>query len=276
MDEIGFIVTGINPEGFILLATVGGVSDTVIYGRKICFKSGISGVIGGKAVHQLGDSDKEKQPKLNLLFADIGANSKEEAEKYISLGDVAYFKSEFNDFGDDCIVGKAIDDRVGCTIMIELIKAEIKYDTYFVFTVQEEVGARGAGVAAYKLNPDLAMILEATTACDIPGIEGEKQVCKLGGGAVVPFMDKGAVYDKELYALAFKTAEENNLKCQTKTQIAGGNDSQIIHKTAGGIRTVCIAAPCRYLHSASSVIDKNDVREMRILAEKMIEKMAEL
>ncbi|MCL2638800.1 MAG: M42 family peptidase [Oscillospiraceae bacterium] len=276
MDEVGFIVQGINSDGFISLSAVGGISDAVTFGRKIRFKSGVYGVIGGKPTHQLEGDEKEKQPKLSTLFADIGAANKEEAERLITLGDYAYFAGEFIIFGNNLIKCKALDDRVGCAIMLDLLMNEIEYDTHFVFTVQEEIGARGAGAAAYEIKPDFALVLEATTACDIAGVTGENQVCKLGSGTVVPFMDKGAIYDKELYNLAFKTAAENSLKCQTKTQIAGGNDSQIIHKTAGGIRTICLAVPCRYLHSPSCVIDKNDLLEMRIFAEKMMNKMAVL
>jgi endoglucanase len=273
MDEVGFIVTGINADGFLSLSAIGGISDTVIYGRHIIFKNGITGVIGGKPVHQLEGEEKEKQPKLSALYADIGAASKEEAEKHISLGDVAYFTSQYSEFGTDCIIGKAIDDRLGCALMLDLLKTELEYDVHFVFTVQEEVGTRGAGVAAFTVKPDFALVLEATTACDIPSVENEKQVCRLNAGTVVPFMDKGTVYDKELYNLAFNTAKENNLKCQTKTQVAGGNDSAAIHKSVGGIRTISLCAPCRYLHSPSCVINKNDVREMRILAEKLMDKI---
>ncbi|MCL2697748.1 MAG: M42 family peptidase [Oscillospiraceae bacterium] len=276
MDEVGFIVNGINPDGFISLSSVGGISDSVCFGRQIRFKSGVPGIIGGKPTHQLEGDEKEKQPKLSTLFADIGASNKEEAQKFVSLGDPAYFTSDFIHFGSGLIKCKAIDDRLGCAVMLDLIMSDVDYDMHFVFTAGEEIGARGAGAAAYALKPDSALVLEATTACDIAGVDGEKQVCKLGFGTVVPFMDTGAVYDRELYKLAFETAAENNLKCQTKTQIAGGNDSRIIHKTAGGIRTICLAAPCRYLHSPSCVIKKSDLLEMRVLAEKMAYKMAVL
>jgi endoglucanase len=276
MDEVGFIVSGINPDGFISLSAVGSVSDSVCFGRQIRFKRGVSGVIGGKPTHQLEGDEKKNQPKLSSLYADIGARDKADAERFISLGDFAYFESEFLGFGDDLIKCKAIDDRLGCAIMLDMLRSEIEYDLHFVFTAQEEIGARGAGAAAYAIKPDLALVLEATTACDIADVESGNQVCKLGAGTVVPFMDKGANYDRELYKLAFETAAENNLKCQTKTQIAGGNDSQIIHKTAGGIRTICLAAPCRYLHSPSCVIRKNDLTEMRIFAKKMAYKMAVL
>jgi endoglucanase len=276
MDEVGFIVTGINADGFVSLSAVGGISDSVVFGRRVRFKSGITGIIGGKPVHLLEGDEKSQQPKLNSLFADIGACDKSEAEKHVSLGDPVYFVSEFMEFGENHITGKAIDDRLGCALMLDLLLSEIEYDSHFVFTVQEEVGARGAGVAAYSIKPDFALVLEATTACDIPGVKEESKVCKLSGGAVIPFMDKGTVYDRELYNLAFKTAAENGIKCQTKTQIAGGNDSATIHKTAGGIRTVCVCVPCRYLHSPSCVINKSDVRDMQLLTEKLIIKMAEI
>jgi len=276
MDEVGFIVTGINSQGFISLSAIGGISDSVVYGRQIRFKSGIIGVIGGKPTHKLDKDEKETQPKLSTLYADIGTVSKEETEKYVNLGDTAYFESEFVVFGDKCIKAKAIDDRLGCTIMLDMLTSELEYDMYFVFTVQEEIGTRGAGVATYAVKPDFALVLEATTACDIADIESENRVCELGKGTVVPFMDNGTLYDKELYKLAFETAKENNLKCQTKTKIAGGNDSAIIHKTAGGVRTICLAAPCRYLHSPSCVIKESDLIEMRILAEKLAYKILEL
>jgi endoglucanase len=276
MDEVGFVVNGINSDGFISLSAVGGISDTVVFGRQIRFRSGIFGVIGGKPPHQLDDDEKENQPKLLSLYADIGTSDKNEAEKHVNLGDAAYFVSEFIEFGDGLIKCKALDDRLGCAVMLDLLKSELEYDLHFVFSVQEEIGTRGAGAAAYSIKPDFSLVLEATTACDIAGIEREKRVCALGKGTVVPFMDTGAVYDKMLYKLAFETAAENKLICQTKTQIAGGNDSQIIHKTAGGIRTICLAAPCRYLHSPSCVIAKSDLAEMRILVEKLAYKMAVL
>jgi len=269
MDEVGFIVNAINKDGFISLSAVGGISNQAVFGRRISFKSGVTGVIGGKPVHHLKNDEKDKQPKLSELYADIGAINKEDAEKYIKLGDTACFLSEYTRFGGGLIKGKALDDRLGCAVMLDMLLSELEYDTHFVFTVQEEIGARGAFAASYAVKPDFALVLEATTACDIAGAENEKQVCRLGGGTVVPFMDRGTAYDRALYKLAFETAAENGLKCQTKTQVAGGNDSSSIHKAAGGIRTVCLSVPCRYLHSPSCVINKDDLLEMRTLTEKL-------
>ncbi|MCL2077807.1 MAG: M42 family peptidase [Oscillospiraceae bacterium] len=287
IDEVGFVVQGINSDGFISLSAVGGISDSVVYGRQIEFKafnagysahggSSVTGIIGGKPVHFIKGDEKDKQPKLSELYADIGALSREDAEKYVCLGTTACFVSEFAEFGNCFVKGKALDDRLGCALMLDMLLSELEYDMHFVFTVQEEIGARGAGVAAYSVKPDFAVILETTTACDIAGVEGEKQVCRLGDGTVVPFMDKGTAYDRELYNLTFETAYRNNIKIQTKTQIAGGNDSSSIHKTAGGVRTICLAAPCRYLHSPCCVIKKDDFLGTRVLAEKLAYKIAEL
>lgn len=276
MDEVGFIVTHITSGGMLKLAAVGGIIPAVVLGRQLRFKSGIVGVIGGKPIHLLKDDEKDAQPKIEDLFIDIGVSTREEAERLVAPGDCAYFVSEFFRFGDGFIKGKALDDRVGCAIMLELLKKELPYDCTFVFTVQEEVGTRGALAAAYNVKPDMAIVLETTTACDIAGVEGEKQVCRLGEGVVVSFMDRATIYDRELFRLAFDTAEENGISHQTKTVVAGGNDSGAIHKAVGGIRTLALSLPCRYLHSPACVINEKDLYATLALAEKMTEKMAAL
>ena len=129
---------------------------------------------------------------------------------------------------------------------------------YFVFCVQEEVGLRGSTAAAYTVNPDSAIVIEATTAADLPGSEGEKKVCLVGGGAVVSFMDRATIYDKEYYNLAMKIGSEKNIPVQTKTMIAGGNDAGAIHRSRGGVRTIAVSVPCRYLHSSSGLISVSD------------------
>lgn len=276
MDEVGFIVTYITGGGMLKFATVGGIIPGVIFGRQVRFQNGAVGVIAGKPIHLLKDSEKDAQPKPDELYIDIGARSREEAKKLVRAGDCAYFASEFFRFGSGMIKGKALDDRVGCAVMLELMKKPLPYDCTFVFTVQEEVGARGAQAAAYSVKPDVAVVLETTTACDIAGVEEEKQVCRLGEGVVVVFMDKGTIYDREIFRLAFDTAAENGIAHQTKTVVAGGNDSGAIHKAAGGIRTTALSLPCRYLHSPACVISEKDLAATLRLAEKMIEKLGAL
>ena len=277
MDEVGLIVTSIKADGTLKISPVGGVDAGVVIGRQVLVgDEKLVGVIGAKAVHNLSAEEKKTASKFSKLYVDIGASNKEEAEKHVSMGDIITFKSEFIEFGNDKIKGKAIDDRAGCAIMIELIKGELEYDTTFVFTVQEEIGTRGAKVATYTVKPDFAIVLETTTAADIPVASEEKRVCQLGSGAVVSYMDRTTIYDRELYKLAFTVAAEKNISIQTKTMIAGGNDSGAIHVSNGGVRTLAISAPCRYLHSPSCVVNGNDLIACRDLAKVLIAKICEL
>ncbi len=275
MDEVGFIVTYINADGTLKIAPVGGINASAVIGRQVTI-NGLVGVVGAKAVHHLSADEKKKAPDFDDLSVDIGAADKSDAEKYVRLGDCAYFRSEFLHFGSGKIKGKAIDDRLGCMIMIQLIQGELKYDTTFAFTVQEEIGTRGAKTAAFAEAPDFAVVLESTTAADIPPAEDDKRVCTHKGGAVVSFMDRSTIYDKELYELAFKIGKEENIPVQTKTMVAGGNDSGAIHISGKGVRTCAISAPCRYLHTASCVIDEADADACKKLAKSLIERIGAL
>lgn len=260
MDEVGLIVKYINDDGSLMVDSVGGVDCRVVFGRQVSVgKNGVTGVAGGVAVHNLSGEEREKAVSIDKLTVDIGAESREEAEKTVALGDSIYFKSDYIEFGDGFIKSKAIDDRFGCALMLELIESELEYDTYFSFVVQEEIGLRGAKVASYTVNPDYAIVLEATTAADIPLTDDEKSVCKCKSGPVISFMDRSTIYNKELYNLAFDLAKSNNIPCQTKTMIAGGNDAGAIHISRGGVKTMAVSIPCRYIHSPSCVANKDDM-----------------
>jgi len=276
MDEVGFIVTSIKSDGTLTFGAVGGIDTGVMIGRQVKVgKNLISGVIGSAAVHNLTKEQREKSPKTDDLYIDIGASDKEDAEKYVRLGDCVYFDSEFIEFGQNRLKSKAIDDRIGCAVMIELMRHELEYDTWFVFNVQEEIGLRGSGASAYAVSPDIAVVLEATTASDIDGVSGAKRVCALGKGPVVSFMDRSTMYDKELYRIAFETSAEEKIPCQTKSMIAGGNDSGAIHISGKGVRTLAVSVPCRYLHSPSCVIDYSDFENTYKLVNALIKKVAE-
>lgn len=277
MDEVGFIVTYITADGYIKFSTVGGIDSKVIAGRTVRFSQGekpVYGVIGMKAVHLLSGDEKGKVPPVSQMVIDIGASSKEEASKYVSVGDSAYFVSPPVEFGNGKLKAKAIDDRFGCTVMIKMIESELPYDAYFAFLVQEEVGLRGAGPAAYSIDPDYAIVLEATTAADVAGVSAGDRVCIQGEGAVVSFMDRSTVYDRALFKRAFEISEEKNIKCQTKTMIAGGNDAGAIHKSRGGVKTITVSLPCRYIHSGTSVADKRDMISCAQLAAALYEDFA--
>ncbi len=258
MDEVGFIVTDIKSDGTLKFAEVGGINDTAVFAKQVKVgKNKISGVINAKPTHLLSADERKKVPSKDTLCIDIGAKDKEDAEKYVSLGDMVVFDSPYEN-KNGRIISKAIDDRFGCLVLIEMIKSELPYDMYFSFVVQEEIGLRGAKAAAYTINPDCAIVIEATTAADVPFAEDEKRVCLVGGGAVVSFMDRSTMYDKEFYQIA----RSANAKTQTKTMIAGGNDAGAIHCSRGGVRTIAVSVPCRYIHSSSSLASVDDMESV--------------
>jgi len=275
MDEVGMIVTSVKSDGTLTVAPVGGVDPRAVIGRPVRVGD-LYGVIGAKAVHNLSAEEKKTAPKFEALYADIGAQDKAEAEKLVSLGDRVHFVSDFITFGDGFVKGKAIDDRFGCAVMVDLIMSELPYDCVFTFVVQEEVGLRGSRTAAYSVDPDFAIVLEATTAADIPLASAEKRCCELGKGAVVSYMDRSTIYYRELYELSKNVSADNGIKWQTKTMVAGGNDSGAIHISRGGVRTIAISAPCRYLHSPSCVVKLSDLEDCERLAGLMLEKMCML
>lgn len=260
MDEVGFIITYITDDGYLKFDCVGGIDEKVVVGRSVTVgDKNIPGVIGIKAIHLCDSDERDKVPKISQLYIDIGAQSKQQAEEYVAIGDSAYFVSPFIRLSENKVKAKAIDDRFGCAVMLKMLEDELSYDTHFAFLVQEEVGLRGAGAAAYTIKPDYAIVIESTTAADVAFVSGADRVCRLGEGAVVSFMDRSTVYDRKLFQDAFRLAEENNIAIQTKTAVAGGNDAGAIHKANGGVKTLTVSLPCRYIHSASSVADIRDM-----------------
>lgn len=277
MDEVGLIVTYICSDGTLKFGTVGGIDPRVLFGRRVWVgKKRYLGVIGGTAVHNLSEKQRESSPDISDMVIDIGCSCKEEAEKLVSQGDSVVFDSKFLKFGDGMIKAKAIDDRAGCAIMIEMINAGVEYDTWFTFVVQEEVGLRGSTTAAYTVAPDAAIVLESTTAADIPSSTEEKRVCEVGKGPVVSYMDRHTIYDKELYRAAFEEAKRIDIPCQTKSVIAGGNDAGAIHISRGGVKTAAISLPCRYLHSPSCVIAADDMLNAYKLVKALAERIHKL
>lgn len=273
MDEVGFIVTSINSDGTLNIETVGGIAKRVVLGRAVTVgENNINGVIGIKPIHMTKGDERLEFPEK--LYIDIGAESREEAEKYVSLGDCAYFNSEFVEYGEDFIKGKALDDRAGCAILINMIKSELEYDMYFNFAVGEEVGLGSVGTAAYRINPDYAIVVETTTAADLADVPENKKVCKLGEGAVISFMDRGTIYPKELFDKAFEIAKNSSIKAQVKSAVAGGNNASTIHKTAGGIKTLAVSMPCRYLHSPSCVLKTEDITESERIIRALAQELA--
>ena len=272
MDEVGFIITDITDEGYLRFSAVGGIDRRVCL-DKVVDINGVKGVIADKALHLLSDEETKSAPSIDKLLIDIGASSKEEAEKAVSIGDFAYFESEYYEFGKGFIKAKALDDRIGCMLMIKLIQSDLEYDSVFCFNVQEEVGLRGAKCTSYRVQSDISIVLEATTASDLDGVSGGERVCCTGMGPVVSYMDKRTIYDRSLYRLAMDTAKENGIPVQTKTAIAGGNDAGAIQTSGKGCRVCAISLPCRYIHSASCVVKEDDIENTEKLIYKLMEKI---
>ena len=272
MDEVGIIVTGVTEEGYLKFDFVGGVDRRVVIGKRVGIgDKAIPGVIALKAVHLLEDGEGKKVPAVKSMHVDIGCRSKEEAEKLVSLGDTGAFDDHIVEFGNGFLRAKAIDDRVGCAVMIALIEEGLSVDCHFAFTVQEEVGCRGAAAAAFRIRPEIGLVLEGTTAADLPSQQGSEKVCIPGKGPVLPFMDGGSIYDRGLWKEMTALAEEKGIPWQTKTWISGGTDASSIQKTACGARVAAISAAVRYIHSPSCVGNTEDFENMLRLAKAYLE-----
>ena len=266
MDEVGFIISGITKDGYLEFKSVGGIDTRVIISKKVRIgRDKVKGIIGIKAIHLTTDAERKSVPKESDLYIDIGAKNEEDAKKYVKLGDYVAFDTEFEYLGEKSIKAKAIDDRAGCYILCELIKQEVLYDTWFCFLVQEEVGLRGAKIASYRLNPDIALVVESTTCCDVSEIKESDYVTKKDAGAVISIMDRTTITSKNIYSQLFKLGQENNIKVQYKKMVSGGNDAGAIHLSQDGVKTVSASVPCRYIHSPASICSIDDINAVRDL-----------
>lgn len=272
MDEVGVIIKKITEDGMLKFGFVGGVDPRVVIGRPVRFGD-VPGVIGIKAVHLTTAAERRTMPKTKNLYIDIGATSRAAAEKLVSLGDYGVFDSAVVEFGDGLIKAKAIDDRVGCAALLRLLEDEPPVDTWFCFTVQEEIGLRGAASMAFALDPGFAMVLEGTTAADLAEVEGADAVCRVRGGVVLPFMDGATIYDAALFELLRDACIKRGIPWQTKTRVAGGTDAGRIHRSRAGVRVCAAAAPVRYIHSPSSVAAKADCEAVLAAARAFLEEL---
>ena len=254
IDEVGVIVTSITDDGYLKFAMAGGVDSRVVIGKTVTLgKQRVLGIFGCKAIHLVKSKEREKAMEAEEMYIDIGAKNREEALKLVTPGDTGACDSEAREFGGGFIKAKAIDDRIGCAVLLELAESKLPCDCTFAFTVQEEVGLRGAYTAAYRTAPDVALIIEGTTAADFPSVPENKKICKAGGGPVVPFMDGGTIYDKELRGIITAIADKNGIKWQTKNVVAGSTDGAAVQRSRAGVKTAAISAPIRNLHSPSCV-----------------------
>lgn len=258
-DEVGFMVKDITNEGYLEICEVGGIDPRILLSKKVLVgDSKIPGIIGIKAVHMTNKEEREMALPLEKLYVDIGATDKEDVQKHVLRGDYIMFDSEYTPLSDLRVKAKALDDRVGVSVLIDLLKEETEYDYYAVFNSLEEIGLRGAMTASYFVNPDVALILEGTTCSDVIGTEEHMQSTTLGGGAALSLCDGASISNREFNSFILDLAKKNDIKLQIKRTNKGGNDAGTVQVARDGTKTAVISVPLRYIHSPVSVMDKRD------------------
>lgn len=281
MDEVGFMIRAIDSDGYIKFSRLGGIDPKVIYGKQVVLgneKHRVNGVIAAKAIHHKKPDERFTTPSPNEMYIDIGAKSKDEVNEYVDIGDFGVFNSDFVSFGTngEYMKGKAIDDRAGCCVMIEVIRRlrenniKLPFDVYFCFTTREEVGLSGARVAAERVKPSRAIILETTAIGDVAGAPAHKRVAEVGSGGVVSLMDRSTIYDTDFVSFTLDTAKNNGIAAQVKRYVSGGNDAGHIHKSGKGVKCVAISMGTRYLHSHACVASYKDYESIRELVFAML------
>lgn len=260
MDEVGVMITGIEGDGSLKFAPVGGIDDRVMLGKTVWVgPKCIPGVIGGKPIHLLERGERDSVVKKKGLRIDIGAKDKESASGKVKIGDRATFATELLDLGPT-VMGKAFDDRVGCAVIIEVLQSEpYPCDVLAAFTVQEEVGLRGARVAAYRLEPDMAFALEGTVCDDFPKEHDVSPVTEVGKGPALTSMDRATIADPRLVRFLVSTAERHEIPYQFRRMVGGGTDAGAIHLSRAGVPSAGISTPCRYIHAPAAICSKDDM-----------------
>lgn len=261
MDEVGFIITGYNEDGTLRFRALGGINAKIIPSKTILIgKDKIPGVIGAKPIHLQGKAEREKGLTYEDCCIDIGAYSRSEAEKLIELGEYAVFDTEYDEFGEGLVKGKAFDDRMGCLILMEALKENYNADIYGVFAVQEEVGERGAFISSLNIEGDIGIALEGTICADMPSIPKHLSATEVGKGPAISIMDRTSIFDTDIAEDLMQLGDELGIIHQRRKAIAGGNDAATFHGTGKGAKIATLSVPCRYIHSAVSVASKSDIK----------------
>ena len=278
MDEIGFMVVGHESSGLIQFTNVGGIDARILPGLRVKVgKKQLPGVILWPPIHK--NQDQNTKPIKDLRI-DIGVTSKGEAEGKAKRGDRITFDTTFREVGN-MFKGKAFDDRAGCAVLVEILQGgPYPVDIVAAFTVQEEVGLRGARVLARRFNPDVAFALEGSPANDIPDPQADPDDnsvpnpgARLGHGPVITVMDASMITPPQLVRLLTGTAKEESIPSQFKTLLGGGTDAGAIHLTNGGVPSAVVSVPCRYIHSPAALLNKEDFANTVKLMKAVLERI---
>lgn len=259
MDEVAFLITAINDDGTMKFEPMGGINSKVIPSKILYIgKNRIPGVIGLKPIHLQSGDERRNSIDYDKCCLDIGTSSREETKKYVRLGDYAVFATEYAEFGEGLVKAKALDDRAGCAVLVEVLKGNYDCDLYGAFNVMEEIGDRGAYVSAYQIQPDIGIAIEGTICADMPGIPGHLRATEIGKGPAISIMDRTSIFNVEVTNRIISTAEDNGIPYQRRRAIAGGNDAGAIHTSGNGAKVATVSVPCRYIHSSVSVASLAD------------------
>lgn len=274
MDEVGLMITGFDSSGGLRFSPVGGIDDRILPGKVLLVgPDKIPGVIGVKPVHLLKEDEGNQVLKMDSLVIDIGASSKEEAEKLVRLGQVAAFATRYRKAGRT-VTGKAFDDRAGCAVLVELLRgARFPFELQGVFTVQEEVGLRGAQVAASAVGPDCAFALEGTICDDLPKDQDASPTTELGKGPAISLMDRSVFADRRLVDHLVATAERLGIPYQFKQPGLGGTDAGAIARSKTGVPSVPVSVPCRFIHSPVARLSLDDFENTVLLMRESLKRM---
>ena len=265
MDEIGFMVTHIDDKGFVRFHTLGGFDPKTLTAQRVIIhgKKDVIGVMGSKPIHVMSPEERTKLPKTTDFFIDLGMNKKE-VEKIVSIGDPITRERGLIEMGN-CINCKSLDNRLAVFILIETLKnlknKKVPFDVYGVFTVQEEVGIRGANVAALEIKPDFGFGLDTTIAFDVPGAKPEEVITSLGEGTAIKIMDSSTICDYRMVKYMEEVAKKNKIKYQKEILTAGGTDTAGIQRmNPGGAIAGAISIPTRHIHQVIEMADKDDIK----------------
>jgi endoglucanase len=264
-DEVGLMITRIGKDGLLGFRAVGGIDDRLLLAKSVAVGAQrLPGVILAPPVHLTTQEQREQVLKIDQLTIDIGAASEEEAAGLVKVGDYAVFDTLFSPPDDSdtdlrVVRGKAFDDRAGCAAAAALADEDYEVDLYLSFSAQEEVGLRGAAVAAYRIVPDVAFALEGTVCDDTPKKKDVSPTTELGKGPAISVMDRSFIADKRLVQLLTETAQTNGIPYQFKQPGVGGTDAGAIHLSQSGVPTVAVSVPCRYIHAPVGLLSLRDL-----------------
>lgn len=265
MDEVGLMVTAIEKEGRLRVRRVGGIDQRILVGQVFRIGvNGLRGVLGALPPHLVARADREKVIAIEDMYLDVGASSREEAERHVAVGDYACFDTTYEQWGSTR-KGKAFDDRVGCTVLASLVKKRPPVPVTAVWSVQEEVGLRGAGAAARRASADLAIVLEGTASGEAPGASAGESAPVMGGGPALTVQDRTLMADARLVDLLERTGKERKIPTQWKRPGVGGTDAGRISLSGAGIPAAVVSVACRYIHAPAAYLDVRDPQRVTAL-----------